>query len=88
MQSFIESKQSLYHYDELCKTAFLSYYISSYITNIDTKDRNEDISVDEIYDFLCDLKNELHIKIPHIDKRDISLCFHILSKLGLCHCLK
>ena len=88
MQSFIESKKNLDHFDDLCKSTFLSYYISLYVTNIDTKDKNDGVSVNEIYDFLQDLQNDLNITIPKIDKRDISLCFYILSKLGLCNCLK
>jgi E3 ubiquitin-protein ligase DOA10 len=88
MQSFIESKKSLDHFDDLCKSTLLSYYISLYVTNIDTKDNHNGVSVNEIYDFLQDLQNDLNIAMPKIDKRDISLCFSILSKWGLCNCLK
>jgi hypothetical protein len=88
MQSFIETKENLDHFDDLCKSTLLSYYISSYVTNIDTKDKHNGVSVDEIYDFLQDLQNDLNIAIPKINKRDISLCFYILSKWGLCNCLK
>jgi hypothetical protein len=88
MQSFIETKENLDHFDDLCKSTLLSYYISLYVTNIDTKDKHTRVSVNEIYDFLQDLQNDLNIAIPKIDKRDISLCFYILSKWGLCNCLK
>ncbi len=88
MQSFIESKKNLDRFDDLCKSTFLSYYISLYVTNIDTKDKHLGVSVNEIYDFVQDLQNDLNIILPKIDKRDISLCFYILSKLGLCNCLK
>jgi hypothetical protein len=88
MQSFIEPKKNLDNFDSLCKSAFLSYYISIYVTNIDTRDKSKGVSVNEIYDFLQDLQNDLHIIMPKINKRDISLCFYILNKLGICNCLK
>ncbi len=88
MQSFIESMKNLNNFDNLCKSTFLSYYISLYVTNIDTKDKNERVSVNEIYDFLQDLQNDLNITIPKINKRDISLCFYLLNRLGICNCLK
>lgn len=88
MQSHLKSDEKLDHYDELSKATFLSYFISLYISTIEHKNRNDSISVNEIYDFIQDLQDELDFKVPHVKKRDISLCFYILDKLGVCSCLK
>ena len=88
MQSYLKSNEKLDHYDELSKATFLSYFISLYISTIEHKNRNDCVSVSEIYDFIQDLQDELDFKVPHVDKRDISLCFYILDKLGVCSCLK
>lgn len=88
MQSYLKSNEKLDHYDELSKATFLSYFISLYISTIEHKNRHDSISVSEIYDFIQDLQDELDFKVPLVDKRDISLCFYILDKLGVCSCLK
>ena len=67
------------------KTAFLSYYISMY--NAVNKEIGYDdapVTVDEIYDFIQDLKHEDSRQIPDIRKEDISLCFHLLQMAGVC----
>ncbi len=67
------------------KTAFLSYYISMY--NAMSKEigyEDASISVDEIYDFIQDLKHEGRKQVPNISKEDISYCFHVLQMSGVC----
>jgi hypothetical protein len=88
MQSYLKSNEKPDNYDELSKTTFLSYFISLYISTIEHKNRHDSVSVSEIYDFIQDLQEELDFKVPNVDKRDISLCFYILDKLGVCSCLK
>jgi hypothetical protein len=69
----------------LMKTSFLSYYISMYNTvNENLGYKNAPVSVDEIYDFLQDLKHEAGERIPDIAKEDIAFSFHILGLLGVC----
>lgn len=69
----------------LMKTTFLSYYISMYNTvNENAGYENAPVTVDEIYDFLQDLKHEASETVPEISKTDISLSFHILGMLGIC----
>ena len=87
MQSFAEQqKNEINNSNELYKIAFLSYYISLYVSNIEAIDKNNKISVKEIFDFIQDLQRELNIKVPQISKKDISLCFYLLNNLGLCSC--
>lgn len=88
MQSYLESSSSLECLDEIDKSVFLSYFISLYISTIENENRNQKITVDEIYDFIQDLNSELYLKIPPLEKSDISTCFRILDKLGVCTCLK
>jgi hypothetical protein len=88
MQSYFKSNEKPDHYDELNKATFLSYFISLYVSTIEHKNRNDSVSVSEIYDFIQDLQAELNFKVPNISKRDISLSFYILDKLGICSCLK
>ena len=67
------------------KTAFLSYYISMY--NAVSKEigyEDAAITVDEIYDFIQDLKHEGRKQVPNISKEDISYCFHVLQMFGVC----
>ena len=67
------------------KTAFLSYYISMY--NAVSKEigyEDASITVDEIYDFIQDLKHEGRKQVPNISKEDISYCFHVLQMSGVC----
>lgn len=68
------------------KTAFLSYYISMYNTVSDDVgfDKHQVVSVDEIYDFMQDLKYEISDPIPEMTKGDVLFCFFILSSLGIC----
>ncbi len=67
------------------KTAFLSYYISMY-NEVSKEIGYEDasITVDEIYDFIQDLKHEGRKQVPNISKEDISYCFHVLQMSGVC----
>ncbi len=88
MQSCLKPNEKLDHFDELSKVTFLSYFISLYISTIEHRNGNDSISVSEIYDFIQDLQEELDFKVPDVDKTDISLCFYILDKLGVCSCLK
>ena len=87
-RSYLKSNEPPDHYDELSKATFLSYFISLYISTIEPKSRHNSVSVSEIYDFIQDLQEELDFNVPHVDKRDISLCFYILDKMGVCSCLK
>jgi hypothetical protein len=67
------------------KTAFLSYYISMY--NAVSKDigyEDAALTVDEIYDFIQDLKHEGKKQVPNISKEDISFCFQVLQMSGVC----
>jgi hypothetical protein len=67
------------------KTAFLSYYISMYNTvNKDVGYPDAPVTVDEIYDFIQDLKHEAGRQVPDIRKEDISFCFHLLQVSGIC----
>jgi hypothetical protein len=68
------------------KTAFLSYYISMYNTvNKEIGYDDAPITVDEIYDFIQDLKHEGGKRVPHIKKEDISFCFSVLQRSGVCN---
>src|SRR5437867_12723478 len=67
------------------KTAFLSYYISMYnAVNKEIGYKDAPVSVDEIYDFIQDLKHETRKRVPEISKEDISFCFHLLHVSGIC----
>jgi hypothetical protein len=67
------------------KTAFLSYYISMYNTiNKEIGYGDAPVTVDEIYDFIQDLKHEAGRPVPDIRKEDISFCFHLLQVSGVC----
>jgi hypothetical protein len=68
------------------KLVFLSYHIALYKTISESMGFNsQDISVEEIYDFIQDLKENKNNKIPSIEKIEISFCFHILESMGICH---
>ena len=70
----------------MLKTAFLSYYISMY--NAVSKEIgyvDPSITVDEIYDFIQDLKHEGGKQVPNISKEDIIFCFHVLQMSGVCN---
>ncbi|HEX2472808.1 MAG: hypothetical protein QOK81_02575 [Nitrososphaeraceae archaeon] len=67
------------------KTAFLSYYISMYNSvNKEIGYEDASITVDEIYDFIQDLRHEGRKQVPNISKEDISYCFHVLHMSGVC----
>jgi hypothetical protein len=67
------------------KTAFLSYYISMYNTvNKEIGYPEAAVTVDEIYDFIQDIKHEAGRRVPDIRKEDISSCFHLLQVSGVC----
>jgi hypothetical protein len=67
------------------KTAFLSYYISMYNSvNKEIGYEDASITVDEIFDFIQDLKHEGMKQVPNISKEDISYCFHVLQMSGVC----
>ena len=67
------------------RTAFLSYYISMYNTvNKEIGYPDAPVTVDEIYDFIKDLKHEAGRRVPDVRKEDISFCFHLLQASGVC----
>jgi len=67
------------------KTAFLSYYISMYNSvNKEIGYPDSPVTVDEIYDFIQDLKHEAGKDPPEIEREDISFCFHMLQLSGIC----
>jgi hypothetical protein len=67
------------------KTAFLSYYISMYNSvNREIGFEDAPVTVDEIYDFIQDLKHEAGKQMPDIRKEDIGFCFHLLQISGVC----
>ena len=70
----------------LSKLVFLSYHIASYKTISESMGFNsQDISVDEIYDFIQDLKSDMNSRVPEVDRMEISFCFNILKSMGICH---
>lgn len=67
------------------KTAFLSYYISMYNTvNKEIGYSDAPVTVDEVYDFIQDMKHEAGRQVPDIRKEDISSCFRLLQASGVC----
>ncbi len=69
----------------LCKTSVLSYYIATYnAVNGELGLDNEPVTVDEIFDFINDLKHEAGVSnVQNITKSDVSLAFRILLKAGV-----
>jgi hypothetical protein len=69
----------------LSKASLLSYYIATYnAVNDELGFENEPVTVDEIFDFINDLRHEGGaIDIPNITKTDISLTFKLLLKAGI-----
>ena len=66
------------------KTAFLSYYISMYNSMIkEIGYPDAPVTVDEIYDFIQDMKQEAGRRVPDIRKEDISFCFRLLQAYGV-----
>jgi hypothetical protein len=69
----------------LSKVSVLSYYIATYnAVNNELGFENEPVTVDEIFDFINDLKHEGGVtRMPDITRSDISLTFRLLVKAGL-----
>jgi len=69
----------------LSKASVLSYYIATYnAVNNELGFENEPVTVDEIFDFINDLKHEGGVThMPDITRSDISLTFRLLVKAGL-----
>ncbi len=69
----------------LSKASVLSYYIATYnAVNNELGFENEPVTVDEIFDFINDLKHEGGVThMPDITRSDISLTFRLLLKAGL-----
>lgn len=72
--------------DRLSKLIFLSYHIALYKTISESLGfNNREISVDEIFDFIQDLKEDKNIRVPTVERIEISFCFNILESMGICH---
>ena len=69
----------------LRKTSFLSYHIATYnAVNGELGLADEPVTVDEIFDYINDLKHEGGVTdMPSITKLDILLTFRLLLKTGL-----
>jgi len=69
----------------LSKTSFLSYHIATYnAVNDELGLADEPVTVDEIFDYINDLKHEgVVTDMPNITKLDILLTFRLLLKTGL-----
>ena len=69
----------------LSKTSFLSYHIATYnAVNGELGLADEPVTVDEIFDYINDLKHEGEVTdMPNITKLDILLTFRLLLKTGL-----
>jgi len=69
----------------LNKISFLSYNIATYnAVNSELGLDNEPVSVDEIFDFINDLKHEGEVpNMPNITKLDVLLTFKLLMNAGL-----
>jgi hypothetical protein len=69
----------------LRKASALSYYIATYnAVNDELGLANEPVTVDEIFDFINDLRHEGGATdMPTITKTDISLIFRLLLQVGI-----
>ena len=69
----------------LDKISFLSYNIATYnAVNGELGLDNEPVSVDEIFDFINDLKHEGEVpNMPNITKLDVMLTFKLLMNAGI-----
>lgn len=69
----------------LSKTSFLSYHIATYnAVNGELGMADEPITVDEIFNYINDLKHEgVVTDMPNITKLDVLLTFRLLLKIGL-----
>jgi hypothetical protein len=79
LSGILESEQ------KAVKTAFLSYYISMYNSvNKEIGYPDSPVTVEEIYDFIQDLRHEAGKEVPEIRREDISFCFQMLRLSGIC----
>ncbi len=71
--------------ETLSKASFLSYHIATYnAVNSELGMADEPVTVDEIFDYINDLKHEGEVKnMPNITKLDVLLTFRLLLKTGL-----
>ena len=69
----------------LSKTSFLSYHIATYnAVNGELGLADEPVTVDEIFDYINDLRYEGEVAdMPNITKSDVLLTFRLLLKIGL-----
>ncbi len=69
----------------LSKTSFLSYHIATYnAVNGELGLADEPVTVDEIFDYINDLRYEGEVAdMPNITKLDVLLTFRLLLKIGL-----
>lgn len=69
----------------LSKTSFLSYHIATYnAVNGELGLADEPVTVDEIFDYINDLRYEgVVADMPNITKLDVLLTFRLLLKIGL-----
>ncbi len=69
----------------LSKASVLSYYIATYnAVNGELGLDGEPVTVDEIFDFINDLKHEGGVtNLENVTKSDVYLTFRILLKAGL-----
>ncbi|WP_157928160.1 hypothetical protein [Candidatus Nitrosotalea okcheonensis] len=69
----------------LSKTSFLSYHIATYnAVNGELGMADGPVTVDEIFDYINDLKHEgVVTDMPSITKLDVLLTFRLLLKTGL-----
>lgn len=69
----------------LSKASFLSYHIATYnAVNSELGMADEPVTVDEIFDYINDLKHEGGITdMPNITKLDVLFTFRLLLKSGL-----
>ena len=69
----------------LSKTSFLSYHIATYnAVNGELGLADEPVTVDEIFDYINDLRYEGGVAdMPNITKLDVLLTFRLLLKIGL-----
>ena len=69
----------------MSKTSFLSYHIATYnAVNEELGMADDPVTVDEIFDYINDLKHEgVVTNMPNISKLDVLLTFRLLLKTGL-----
>jgi|GEM_PF-1156904 hypothetical protein len=85
MASVVRQKTGRDYEQAIIKNSFLSYYIAMYNTvNENLGYPQSDITADEIYDFIQDLKHEAGKSVPDITIDDINFCFYILKESGIC----